>query len=53
MNNYVAFNERDVCLNCPKKRCVFEQKHGGGCPIIKEKRDEHRREQESKKRKKA
>lgn len=53
MNNYTAFDERRVCLNCPKKRCIFERKQGGSCPLIKEKRDEHRREQEAKKRKKA
>ena len=52
MNNYTAFDESKICLNCPKKHCVFEKKNGGGCPIIKEKRAEHRREQEAKKRRK-
>ncbi len=49
MNNYTVFDESKVCLNCPKKRCVFEKRHGGACPIIKEKRAEHRKKQEAKK----
>ncbi len=53
MSNYTAFDERSICLNCPRKRCIYEKKKGATCPIIKEKREEHRREQEAKKRRKA
>lgn len=51
MSSYVPFNERDICLNCPKTRCVYEGNNGATCPIIKEKREEHRREQKEKRRK--
>lgn len=52
MSSYVPFDEREVCLNCPRKHCVHEKKRNGVCPIIKEKRADHRREQEEKKRRK-
>ena len=52
MNKYTAFDERGICLNCPRKHCVHEEKKRAVCPLIKEKRDEHRREQEEKKRRK-
>lgn len=28
MNNYTAFDERGVCLNCSRKHCVHEEKSG-------------------------
>lgn len=51
MSVYIPFDERGICLNCPRKRCVHEERKRVICPLIKEKRDEHHREQEKKRRK--
>lgn len=48
MNIYAKFDEHNICLNCPKRRCVYEGRKGATCPIIKEKRGEHRRKQKEK-----
>lgn len=50
MNDYTPFDEREVCLNCPRKRCIHERNLNAPCPIIKEKREEHRRKKAEKKR---
>lgn len=53
MGAYIPFDEREACLNCPMRRCVYERRQNAACPIIKEKRTEHRLAQEEKKRRKA
>lgn len=51
MSSYIAFDEKEVCLNCPMQRCVLEGRKSGKCQIIREKREEHRREQREKRKK--
>lgn len=48
MNTSAKFDERDICLNCPRKRCIHESKKGATCPSIKEKRGEYRRRKKEK-----
>ena len=53
MSVYIPFDEREACLNCPKKRCVYERRANAVCPIIKEKRETFCREQRERRIKKA
>ena len=53
MSSYIPFDEREVCLNCPRKHCILEARKSAKCSILRKKRDEHRREQGQKRREKA
>ncbi len=50
MSSYIQFNEREICLNCPRNRCVFERGNVAVCYIIKARREELRHKQEEKRR---
>lgn len=46
------FDELSICLNCPRKKCVYDKNDVVVCPVIKEKREEYRKGKEGRKRKK-
>ena len=53
MSTYTSFDEKDVCLNCPRKHCILERRANGVCSIIKERRETFCREQRERRIKKA